>query len=425
MKLFVSDYDMTLAINRVVDDKVINAIKKWREKGNIFAIATGRNKFSILEQTYKNNIEVDYIIANNGALIIDRNNNILLKEEIEKNNAMEVINYLYNEYEGSVEISNENEILSIIPRKGEHNLPFKVDRKITIEEAKNISNIIQINKMSPDVNTTEIIQDEINNKFDTVIAYGNITAIDIVRRNISKATGIQNLENILKDKNIEKILVAGDSNNDIDMIKKYDEGYKVVLATRADREEPITQKMFSNLYAFLMRKLALHNMPKGGFDSFLIDRQVINLLVEMQEKNTSLMSQILWAGFETTTIPYVRKKREIGKSRWTLSKKIKLVYDSLLSFSYFPVKLITTIGFLTSLLSLILLIVIVCQKITGKIDVEGYTSLVMIMLMGFGVIMLSIGIIGEYLWRTYDAARKRPPYIIEKVEKGENGQNGK
>ena len=157
-------------------------------------------------------------------------------------------------------------------------------------------------------------------------------------------------------------------------------------------------------------------MPKGGFDSFLIDRQVINLLVNMQEKNTSLMSQILWAGFETTTVPYIRKKREIGKSRWTLSKKIKLVYDSLLSFSYFPVKLITTTGFLTSLLSLVLLIAIVYKKITGKIDVEGYTSLVMIMLMGFGVIMLSIGIIGEYLWRTYDAARKRPPYIIEKVD---------
>lgn len=242
MKLFVSDYDMTLAINRVVDDKVINAIKKWREKGNIFAIATGRNKFSILEQTYKNNIEVDYIIANNGALIIDRNNNILLKEEIEKNNAMEVINYLYNEYEGSVEISNENEILSIIPRKGEHNLPFKVDKKITIEEAKNISNIIQINKTSPDVNTTEIIQDEINNKFDTVIAYGNITAIDIVKRNISKATGIQNLENILKDKNIEKILVAGDSNNDIDMIKKYD-GYVQINAR--EHIKKLTNKYFN------------------------------------------------------------------------------------------------------------------------------------------------------------------------------------
>lgn len=206
----------------------------------------------------------------------------------------------------------------------------------------------------------------------------------------------------------------------LEMIKKYKEGNKVVLAVRADREEPVTQKAFSNLYAFLMRKLALHNMPKGGFDTFLIDRQVIDVVVKMQESNTSLMSQILWAGFETATVPYVRKKREIGKSRWTLSKKIKLVYDSLLSFSYFPIKLITIAGFLSFLIAIILLIVIVYKRMTGIIDVEGYTSIIMIMLMGFGIIMLSIGILGEYLWRTYDAARNRPPYIIEKGEKSEN-----
>ena len=206
----------------------------------------------------------------------------------------------------------------------------------------------------------------------------------------------------------------------LEMIKKYKEGNKVVLAVRADREEPITQKAFSNLYAFLMRKLALHNMPKGGFDTFLIDRQVIDVVVKMQESNTSLMSQILWTGYETATVPYVRKKREIGKSRWTLSKKIKLVYDSLLSFSYFPIKLITTAGFLSFLIAIILLIVIIYKRVTGIIDVEGYTSIIMIMLMGFGIIMLSIGILGEYLWRTYDAARNRPPYIIEKGDKSEN-----
>ena len=198
----------------------------------------------------------------------------------------------------------------------------------------------------------------------------------------------------------------------------------MVLATRADREEPIVQKAFSNLYAFLMRKLALHNMPKGGFDSFLIDRQVIDFLVKMQESNTSLMSQILWAGFETATVPYIRKKREIGKSRWTLSKKIKLVYDSLISFSYFPIKMITNVGFFSFFISVMLLLIIIYKKFVGKIDVEGYTSLIMVMLMAFGIIMLSIGILGEYLWRTYDAARKRPPYIIEKVEKGEKSNNG-
>lgn len=202
----------------------------------------------------------------------------------------------------------------------------------------------------------------------------------------------------------------------LDMMKKYEEGYKVVLATRADREEPMMQKAFSNLYAFLMRKLALHNMPKGGFDTFLIDRQVIDVLVKMQEKNTSLMSQILWAGFETATVPYVRKKREIGKSRWTLSKKIKLVYDSLLSFSYFPIKLITTAGFFSFFISIIMLFVIIYKKFAGIIDVEGYTSIIMLMLMGFGIIMLSIGILGEYMWRTFDAARNRPPFIIEDNE---------
>ncbi len=208
----------------------------------------------------------------------------------------------------------------------------------------------------------------------------------------------------------------------LDMIKKYEEGNKVVLAVRTDREEPITQKAFSNLYAFLMRKLALHNMPKGGFDSFLIDRQVIDFLVNMQESNTSLMSQILWAGFETATIPYIRKKREIGKSRWTLSKKIKLVYDSLLSFSYFPIKIITNVGFITFFISIILLIITIYKRIAGIIDVEGYTSLIMIMLMGFGIIMLSIGILGEYLWRTYDAARNRPPYIIENVNRRKSNE---
>ena len=208
----------------------------------------------------------------------------------------------------------------------------------------------------------------------------------------------------------------------LDMIKKYEEGNKVVLAVRTDREEPITQKAFSNLYAFLMRKLALHNMPKGGFDSFLIDRQVIDFLVNMQESNTSLMSQILWAGFETATIPYIRKKREIGKSKWTLSKKIKLVYDSLLSFSYFPIKIITNVGFITFFVSIILLIITIYKRIAGIIDVEGYTSLIMIMLMGFGIIMLSIGILGEYLWRTYDAARNRPPYIIENVNRRKNNE---
>lgn len=199
----------------------------------------------------------------------------------------------------------------------------------------------------------------------------------------------------------------------LDMLEKYKEGNKVVLAVRADRDEPASQKMFSNLYAYLMRKFAIPTYPKGGFDSFLIDRQIIDLLVEMKEKNTSLMGQVVWSGFKTATVPYTRLKREIGKSRWTLSKKIKLVFDSLLGFSYFPIKFITGVGFVSFAISVIWLIVVLIQKIIGVIDMEGYTSLLILLLMSFGIIMLSIGILGEYIWRMFDATRNRPPFIID------------
>ena len=100
----------------------------------------------------------------------------------------------------------------------------------------------------------------------------------------------------------------------LDMLEKYKEGYNVVLAVRADREESAGQKFFSNLYASVMQKIALSNMPKGGFDSFLIDRQVVDHLLAMGEKNTSLMGQILWSGYKTAEVPYIRHKREIGES---------------------------------------------------------------------------------------------------------------
>lgn len=200
----------------------------------------------------------------------------------------------------------------------------------------------------------------------------------------------------------------------LDMITEYNEGNKVVVAVRTDRDEPAMQKMFSNLYALMMKKLALHNYPNGGFDSFLIDRQVIDLLISMKEKNTSLHGQVLWTGFQTATVSYVRLKRDVGKSRWTLSKKIKLVTDSLLGFSNFPIKFITAIGFLISFITFIWFIVVVVQKCMGIIDTEGYTSLLLVQLMGFGIVMLSIGIIGEYICRIYDASRNRPPFIIDK-----------
>lgn len=205
----------------------------------------------------------------------------------------------------------------------------------------------------------------------------------------------------------------------IDMIDRWKEGYNVVLAVREGREEHKRQIAFSNLYYWLVRKTALPNMPKTGFDVWLIDKRVREVLLSLDEKNSSLTGQILWSGFRTSEVFYVRKARKIGTSRWTLKKKIKLVADTLFSFSTLPIKFVTVAGVTSVFLAFVWAIIELIGKISGNINVEGWTLLFVFNLFSFGVIMFSVGIIGEYMWRTFDSSRGRPPYIIEDEEKRE------
>lgn len=203
----------------------------------------------------------------------------------------------------------------------------------------------------------------------------------------------------------------------LDMVTKWREGNNVVLGTRADREEGKSQVFFANFYYSLVRKTALPTMPKFGFDVYLLDRKVIQVLLALDEKNSALTGQVLWSGFRTATVPYVRKAREIGESKWTLKKKIRLVMDTLFSFSTVPIKAVEAIGVISFVGALIWSVIEVILKLTGKIEVTGFALMFIFQLFSFGIIMLTIGIIGEYLWRTFDASRNRPPYIVE--EEGE------
>lgn len=197
------------------------------------------------------------------------------------------------------------------------------------------------------------------------------------------------------------------------MVEDWKKGNNVVLAVREDREESFSSKLFANAYYWMVRKAALSNMPKGGFDVYLLDRKVIEVLLALDERNSALTGQILWSGFRTSKIPYVRKAREIGTSKWTLKKKIRLVTDTLFSFSTLPITLVTTIGAFSFVGAVIWAIIVLICKLLGLINVSGWTTLFIFNLFSFGVIMVTLGILGGYLWRTFDASRNRPPYIIE------------
>ena len=207
-----------------------------------------------------------------------------------------------------------------------------------------------------------------------------------------------------------------DSELILQLYEKWKEGNKVVLAVRAERDEGAVKKFFANLYYTLMRKLVVKDMPKGGFDCYLLDRQVIEVLLMLDEKNSALTLQVLWVGFKSDRVYFHRKNREIGKSRWTLSKKVKLVVDSMMSFSYFPVRFMSFLGSAYAIAAVVWGIVLVAQKLSGVEDMPGWTSLMVLMLFSFGVIMVVLGLLGEYIWRALDASRNRPPFLIDETK---------
>lgn len=207
----------------------------------------------------------------------------------------------------------------------------------------------------------------------------------------------------------------------LEMYEKWREGCNVVLAVREGREESRAQEFFADLYYGMTRRFALPNMPKKGFDVFLVDRRVIEVLGRMSEPNSALDGQLLWAGFQTGTVTYIRRERKIGKSRWTLKKKIRLVMDTLFSFSTVPITCVTGLGALSVAGSLLWALDALISKLTGRIEVTGWTMMFIFQLLSFGVIMLTLGLLGAYLWRTFDASRRRPPFLIE-IADGQRAQ---
>ena len=199
----------------------------------------------------------------------------------------------------------------------------------------------------------------------------------------------------------------------LEMVESWKSGNNVVLACREGREESKSQTGFANLYYWLVRKTALPNMPKQGFDVYLVDRKVITVLNNLDERNSAITGQILWSGFKTGTVYYTRKAREIGESKWTLKKKLRLVTDTLFSFSTLPIRVLEVFGFISIVIGAIWAIVVIISKIAGNIPVNGFTTLFIFNLFSFGIIMMSLGILGEYIWRMFDASRNRPTYIIE------------
>ncbi len=190
----------------------------------------------------------------------------------------------------------------------------------------------------------------------------------------------------------------------------------LVLCVRQSRSDPFFSKMFSAAFYKIFRALVLPEYPKTGFDLCMINKQQAKILVDMDEKNSHLTVQIIWLGFGRRFLNYHRRERKHGKSRWSFFKRLKLAFDTFFGFSARPLRIASFIGMLTWVPAFLLALYIILRKIILDAPLFGVPALIASIFVTGGLILLSIGIVGEYLWRNFDATRKRPTFIVEETK---------
>ncbi len=198
------------------------------------------------------------------------------------------------------------------------------------------------------------------------------------------------------------------------MWKLWQEGYEVVEGIKTSRgKESLAHKMSAGLFYKIMSKLIKMDMNASS-DYKLLDRKVVDVLLELPEKNTFFRALTFWAGFRTTTVEYEVQERLYGESKWSVISLMKYAISNATSFSTLPLQLVTVMGLISILFSVVLAIQTVIKYLLGS-AVEGFTTVILLVLIIGGFIMLSLGIIGHYIARIYEEVKGRPRYIISKV----------
>jgi polyisoprenyl-phosphate glycosyltransferase len=201
----------------------------------------------------------------------------------------------------------------------------------------------------------------------------------------------------------------------VEMLDLWTRGSKFVIGERVERAEERSHRFISNIYWRLVRYFAFPDFPAQGYDFCLIDRQVVEDVNRINEKNSSIFVLIYWLGYAPTRLPIRRELRIGGKSQWRFLKKVSFTADTLVSFTYLPARCITFAGLLSAVLCLAYLVVVVGQKILFGKAPPGWATLAGLQLLLGAMILFSLGILSEYLLRILDEARQRPPFVVDQI----------
>lgn len=202
----------------------------------------------------------------------------------------------------------------------------------------------------------------------------------------------------------------------LDMIARWQEGYKVVYAVRTSRTGESWFKLTTaKLFYRLIYRITDVNIPVDTGDFRLMDRKVIDAMKQMKERHRFIRGMTSWVGFPQTGVYYARQERFTGETKYPLRRMVKFAWDAITGYSYVPLQLATFLGFSIATLSILSILVVIVARLSGSQAFAGQaTTLIMVLFLG-GVQLISLGIIGEYLGRIYDEVRGRPLYVVNEA----------
>jgi glycosyltransferase involved in cell wall biosynthesis len=186
----------------------------------------------------------------------------------------------------------------------------------------------------------------------------------------------------------------------------------VVVGTREERSDSLASRFWAALFWFLYRSLVQPDVPKGGVDVFGCTKRFRDHLLSLQERNSTLVGLVFWLGFRRVDVPYRRRPRPYGRSAWSPGRKLRYLLDSIFAFSDLPVRVLWMAGLLGVGLSLVLGGIVLVMRMLGNVPVPGYTATVLVVMFFGGLNSLGIGLLGEYLWRTFENTKKRPSFVV-------------
>lgn len=186
-----------------------------------------------------------------------------------------------------------------------------------------------------------------------------------------------------------------------------------VTAYQDERKESRIMTKLKSMFYKIINGIAEVRFVNGASDFRLMKRAMVNAILEMTEYHRFSKGIFSWVGFNTEYIPYTVEERESGESKWGFRKLLKYAFEGIVSFTTFPLKLSAYVGFISSVISIIYLIVVVIQKLAFGINVPGYATIVVLVLFLGGIQLFSLGILGEYLSKIYVQVKNRPVYILK------------